>query len=338
MMSISMDRKIWLLGMFWMIIVIAGFFGEKKALGAPYRVGILMLGDVRSQPVAGFKDGMKALGYVNEGDVVYESRNAEGNRDRLAGLAAEIINGRPNVAVAAGGVEADALKEASADSKVPVVFLAVASAVDRGLVASMARSGNNLTGVDTSDTELTAKRLWFIRKMLPEAKQVLVPFIPDITPSVRAVDVAQSEAPNLGFQIRGLQGGSKKEIAELAGELVSGDMDAIYIGMATPVWQIEGTVFWPISLALGVPIMGINREDLNRGAMAAYACSRYDTGMQAARLVQKIFKGISPSDIPVETPSRLEFVVNRWVVDRLGISLPKQIWRLADDVVSIPVE
>lgn len=79
-------------------------------------------------------------------------------------------------------------------------------------------------------------------------------------------------------------------------------MDAIYIGMAAPVWQIEKTIFFPVSLAHRAPIMGVNRGDLKRGAMAAYACSRYDTGLQAARLVQKIFNGIAPADIPVETP------------------------------------
>jgi len=307
-------------------------------LGAPYRVSILMLGDVRSAPVDGFKDGLKSLGYTTDKDVVYEIKNAGGNRNRLPELAAEIVKNRPSVAIAAGGVEADALKAASTGSNLPVVFLAVASAVDRGLVASMTRSENNLTGVDTSDTELTAKRLWFIRKMLPDAKTVLVPFIPEIIPSVRTVELAQTEATGLGFEIRVLQGGSKEEIAEKFRALARVDMDVIYMGTAAPVWQIEKAVFFPISLAYQVPIMGNNRSDLARGAMASYACSRYNTGKQAARLVQKIFKGVLPGDIPVETPSRLEFVINRWVVEQLGISLPNRIWRLADEVVSIPVE
>jgi putative ABC transport system substrate-binding protein len=297
-----------------------------------------MVGDVRSDPVAGLKDGLKERGYVEGRDVKYEVRNAGGKRSDLGRLAQEIVSSRPDVAIASGGIEADALKAATTGTTLPVVFLGVASAVDRALVDSLQRPGGNLTGVDTNDTDLTAKRLWFIRKMFPDAKRILIPVIPTIVAAVKTVEVARAEAPALKMEIQTLEGKDKEAIAARARQMKPGDSDVIYIGMAAPVWQIEKQVFFPISMALKVPIMGINRGDIKRGALAAYACSRYDTGKQAARLVEKIFKGAAPSAIPVETPTHLEFVINRWVADRMGISLPRKIWRLADEVVNLPIE
>lgn len=213
MKSTYSDRKQCLDWIISGVCVIFCLFFTVPVMAAPYRVAVLMLGEVRAEPVAGLQDGLEALGYAEKSGVVYEIKNAGGRRDQLPALADEIVKSRPDVAAAAGGVEADALKVASSGSNLPVVFLAVASAVDRGLVASMERSGNNLTGVDTNDTDLTAKRLWFLKKMLPNVQQILIPFIPDITPSVRAVDVAKAEAPALGLTIRVLEGGSIEEVA-----------------------------------------------------------------------------------------------------------------------------
>lgn len=323
----------------WVVFVAAmALFSAASAAAAPYRICVLMLGSVRADPVAGLKAGLAELGRTEGDGIVYDIRDAGEDQSKLAPLAADIITGRPAVAIAAGGVEADALKNASAGTTVPVVFLSVASAVDRGLVVSMQRSGNNLTGVDTNDTELTAKRLWFIRKMLPAAKTVLIPSVPTLTPAVRTVAVAQAEAPELGLGITTLEGNSKEDITNKCDAVDWSSVDVIYIGMAAPVWQIEKSVFLPISVAHKIPIMGVSQGDLNRGAMVVYACSRFDTGKQASRLVDKVLKGTPPADIPVETPLRLEFVINRWMVDRLGLTLPGKVWRLADRVVDIPLE
>jgi len=318
--------------------VVFWFAAAAVAAAAPLRISILTYGSVRADPVAGFREGMRKLGRVEGEAVVYDVRDAGQDRSQLAPLAAEIIAAKPAVAIAAGGIEADALKAASAGTTVPVVFLAVASSVNRGLVASMQHSGNNLTGVDTSDTELTAKRLWFIRKMLPDATTIVIPHIATIGASVQTMAVARSAAPALKLGITAMEGADQNDMVEKSAAFPWDGVDAIYIGMCAPVWQIEKEVFFPISLARKIPIMGVNQGDLSRGAMAAYACSRFDTGKQAARLVDKILKGALPAEIPVETPIRLEFVINRWVVDRLGITLPSKVWRLADRVVDIPVE
>ncbi len=305
---------------------------------APYRIGVLMLGNVRSEPVNGFKDGMRERGYNEGRGVVYEARNAGGNRSALAVMAREIVGSRPHLAVAAGGVESDALKAATAGTAIPVVFLAVASSVDRGLAASLQAPGGNLTGVDTDDTNLTAKRLWFLHRMFPKVRRVLVPSVPAITPAVKALEVARAEAPALNLEIVPFEGTDKDDIAASIKHIQPGDIDAIYIGMAAPVWQIQKETFYPLAMRLKIPLMGVNRSTIKRGAMAAYACSRYEAGRQAARLAEKILKGTPPARIPVETPEQLEFVINRWIVERMGVTLPRKIWRLADEVIDLPMD
>lgn len=319
-------------------IVFSLIFSNHQAQAKTYTIGVLMLGDVRSMPVAGLKEGLKQLGYEEGKNTTFYIMDAENDRSRLTDMAKDIIARKVDVAIAAGGVEADALKHASAGTGLPVVFLAVASAVERGLVKSMSEPGGNITGIDTNDTQLTAKRLAYVRKMFPKAKRILIPSMPSLTPSAKAVEVAQKVAPELGFEIVVLEGSSKDEIKAKAAGISSENIDVIYIGLAAPVWQIEKEVFFPISESQKIPIMGVDRETLMRGALASYACSRYATGVQAARLVKKILEGVAPQNIPVETPDKLEFLINKWVVERLGLELPRKMLNLADEIVNIPVD
>jgi putative ABC transport system substrate-binding protein len=97
-------------------------------------------------------------------------------------------------------------------------------------------------------------------------------------------------------------------------------------------------LLYPASLAHQIPIVSYDRTDLARGAVMTYAGSRYANGVQAARLVDRLLRGADPADIPVETPQKLELVLNRLVVDRLGLELPDEAWNLADEILEIEVE
>jgi putative tryptophan/tyrosine transport system substrate-binding protein len=320
-----------ILGVFSLILL------NHTAEAKTYRIGVLLSDDIRVETFLGLKDGLKKLGYTEGKEVIFEVNNAKADNAKLPVLAREIIAGKPDVAIAGGGVEADALREASQGTGVPVVFLAVSSAVERGLVKSMTNPGGNMTGIDTNDAQLTAKRLMYLKKMLPKAKRILILNIPTLVPSAKAVEVARKVAPDLGFEIEVIEGKTKEEIAKAATAISPDNVDVIYIGMAHPVWQMEKGVFFPISESKKIPILGITRENLANGSFASYACSRHAAGSQAARLVKKIFDGVPPENIPVETPEQLELVINKWVVERLGMELPEKAWKLADEIVNMPV-
>jgi putative ABC transport system substrate-binding protein len=303
-----------------------------------YRIGVLLSGDIRLEAFSGLKDGLRDLGYGEGENVIFEVMNAKGDRSLLPELARSIGDSEPDVAVAGGGIEADALKAATETSDIPVVFLSVSSAVDRGLVASLRSSENNFTGVETNDTPLTAKRLELITQMLPDAQRVLVLFVPSITPSARAVEVAEEAAPRLGVELTLLAVESEQDIRAAAASITADAGDAILLVPAAPVRQFMKELLYPVSLAHQIPIVSYNRTDLALGAVMSYAGSRYANGVQAARMVDRLLHGADPADIPVETPQKLELVINRLVVDRLGLELPDEAWNLADEILEIKVE
>ncbi|MBL7160993.1 MAG: ABC transporter substrate-binding protein [Anaerolineales bacterium] len=304
---------------------------------SPYRIGVLLSGDIRLEPFAGLKDGLEALGYVEGEHVVFEVMNAEGDRQKLSELAEAIVISQPDLAIAGGGIEADALKAATEGSDLPVVFLSVSSAIDRGLVESLRSSGNNLAGIETNDTQLTAKRLELITQIMPGAKKVHILLVPSITPGVKSAQVAEQIAPGLGLELIIISVETEQDIQEAAANISRDEVDAMLILPLAPVWQAMKDVLYPVSVEQGIPIFGVNRDDLERGAIVSYAGSRYANGFQAARLVDKILLGVKPADIPIETPQRLEFIINRSVANRIGVAIPDEMLGLADEVVEIEV-
>ena len=297
------------------------------------QIAILISGDIRLDPVNGLKAGLAELGYIEGEDVQIEIYNADGDRAQLPILAQEIVASKPAIAIAGGGIEADALKATTEGTDIPVVFLAVASAVERGLGESMRSSGNNLTGIDTNDTPLTAKRLELITKMFPETQRVLILNVPSITASADSTQSAQEAAPGLGLELVVIDVETEAEIRAAAESISVGQVDAILILPVAPIWQLMQEVLYPVSIELGIPIFGVNRDDLSRGAVASYAASRYAAGMQAARLVDRIFQGVKPTDLPIESPEKLEFLVNGTVLNSLGLTLPDDAWSLVDEVL-----
>ena len=298
-------------------------------------ISILMIGDIRQDTVKGLKDALVDHAVEEKHTFIYTVKNAAGNRGELSGLAKEIIAGKPDIAVAGGGVEADALLAASAGTAIPVIFLSVSSSVDRGIVAGMVSSGNNFTGIDTNDSQLMAKRLWYIRKILPDAGKVLCFHVPSLVPSVKSLAVVQNASSALGFDIQVVEVESEADIKKAAASLSRSDVDVI-LQLPTPLtMQSLRPVILPWAMGEKIPIFGFGSHSIKNGAFASYAGSRYENGRQAARLVHKIVNGISPSNIPVETPEKLELVINRYLVKELDLNLPLRVWRMADKIVDI---
>jgi putative ABC transport system substrate-binding protein len=300
-----------------------------------WKIGVLMANDTRLDTFEGFKTAMAEHAAGSGATHAYTVKNAKGDRSVLAGLAAEIIAAKPDLAVAAGGIEADALKVASAGTGIPVIFLAVSSAQERGLVASMQNPGGNITGIDTNDTVLVEKRLWYISKLLPKARTVLCFNIPTIAPSAASIALARKIAPQLGLQLKVIDVASKEEVAPAAAALHSGDADVILL---LPVAPIDATIketLLPLSRRAQIPIMGYNEESIDLGAFAAYGSSRNACGAQAAQMAIKVLHGIPPGDLPVETPSTLTLTINRKMTEELGLKLSKRSWNLASTVVNL---
>jgi len=299
------------------------------------RIGILMVGDIRLGEVNGLKDALVEHAAEEQHTFVYDVKNARGDRKKLPELAAEIIAGKPDIAVAGGGLESDALLVATAGTGIPAVFLSCASSVQRGIVADMVSSGNNFTGIDTNDTNLTAKRIWFIKKMLPGAKTIFCFHVPSIVPSGESIAVARETARELGFTLQVAAVESDADITKAAAALSRQTTDVILQVPVAPIDRILKRIILPRAMAEKIPIFGYGKNSIQSGAFASYAGSRYANGRQAARLIHKIVNGIRPTDIPVEIPEKLELVINKSQVERLGLKLTNRTWRMADEIVDI---
>ena len=322
------------------IVIGAAFFVPYRTLAAretgdTVKVAVLIYGENRQETLAGFQAEMTAHDKEWHHNIVYEIKNAQGDRTRLPGLAMDIIASKPDVAVAGGGVEADALKEAASGTGVPVVFLAVTAAVDRGLAREMQLPGGNLTGIETSDALLNGKRLWYIKKILPEAERITVLHVPSIGASVESLKAAKQAAAELGLELTVLEGENGEDLVRAAGSITRENTDAVLLFPVAIIDKIQEEALLPLSLEKKIPVMGYYSGSLKRGAFASYAGSRYEMGRQAVHLVHKIVMGEDPAVIPIETPEKIELIINRWMVNRLGVQLPDRAWRMADGIVQI---
>lgn len=327
-------RAVWLCLAILLPVLSAGCAQESVSR----HVDILISGDIRLEAVTGFQTGMAELGYTEGENIIFHVHNASGDRTRLQEMAVAVVESKPSVAVAGGGIEADALMAASAGTNLPVVFLGVSSAVDRGLAASMRSSGNNLTGIETNDTELTAKRLEWVRRIMPEARRVLLFNVPSIRPSVESVAVARQAATTLGLELVVVDTETREEMQQAMAAADTDQIDAFLTLPAVPIQQAIRDVIYPVLTPLGIPIFGTNSDDITSGAVLSYASSRHDAGKQAARLVDKILDGALPADLPLETPDHLEFLINGALAEKLGLNIPTDVWNLADQVLQLEIK
>ncbi len=321
-----------LAGMFFYII--AGYC-IPAAAKEQINIGILMANDTRQNPVKGFQKGLADIAGNCIEKFTYTIVNAHNQKHRLPELAKKIIAAKPDIAVAAGGIEADALMAATRETSIPVVFLSVSSSIDRGLASTMTAPDKNITGIETNDTNITAKRMWFIKRILPDAQKIFCFHMPSNVASVECIKIARKKAKELGLKLITKEVETVYDIQNAAQMIFRENIDVILIN---PVAVIHGTlkdVILPRAMEQKIPIFGYGMASVEKGAFASYAGSRYLNGKQAARLAHKIAHGESIRNIPIETPEKYEFVINTWMVKTLGLTLPSNAYKMADKIVEI---
>nr|WP_320191611.1 ABC transporter substrate-binding protein [uncultured Desulfobacter sp.] len=314
--------------------IIAGYYAPANAQ-EKITFGILMANDTRQEPVDGFKDGMAFFADNDTDKFTYTILNADNQKHNLPALAKEIIAEKPDIAVAAGGIEADALMAATRGTDIPVVFLSVSSSIDRGLASTMTAPDKNITGIETNDTNITAKRMWFIKRILPGTRKIFCFHMPSNVPSVESIAIARKKAKALNLELIVKEVETVDDIRNFTQMIFRDNVDAILLN---PVAVIQGAlkdIILPRAIAQKIPVFGYGMASIKKGAIASYAGSRYLNGKQAARLAHKIVHGERPENIPIETPEKYEFIINAWMVKKLGLTLPPNAYKMADRIVEI---
>jgi len=286
--------------------------------------------DVFSYLVTGFRKGLRETGYVEGENLGIEYRWAENQYDRLPALAADLARQRVAVLAALGSAAAQAAKAAT--TTVPIVFAVGQDPVRFGLVASLARPGGNLTGVNFFSTELAAKRLELLRELVPGAVRVAVlvnPANPNTETILRDVEAA---ARAMGLQIQVCNAGTIDEIDAGFATFARERPDALVIA-PDPFFLARRVQLVLLAASNKIPTTYTVRNYVGAGGLVSYGASFTDAARQVGVYTGRILKGVKPSDLPVVQSTKFELVINAQAARVLGLTVPPSLLARADEVI-----
>ena len=278
-----------------------------------------------------FREGLKDSGYVERENVAIEYGWAENRLDRLPGLAAELVHRQVAVMAATSTDAAFAAKAASTTT--PIVFLVGQDPVQSGLVASLARPGGNLTGINIFSGELTAKRLELLRELVPAVTRVAVLVNPaDATSTETALRDVEPAARAMGLKIQVLNASTSREINTAFATFVRERPDAIFV--STDPFLISRRVqLAQLATLHRVPATYPLREFVEIGGLMSYGTNIADAFRQIGVYAGRILKGAKPADLPVVQSTKFELVINAETARMLGLAVPPSLLAIADEVI-----
>jgi putative tryptophan/tyrosine transport system substrate-binding protein len=288
--------------------------------------------DELADRLRGFRQGLRDSGYVEGQNVAIEYRWAENKIERLPELAAELIHRQVAVIAATSGVS-PALAAKAATTTIPVIFIVSDDPVRLGLVASLARPGGNLTGVNFFSTELAAKRLELLRELVPAATRVAVltnPANAEYTETtIREVGAA---ARAIGLEIQVLKASNIGEINSALATFTRERPDALFVSQ-DPFFNSRRTQLVHLATRYAVPASYSARDFAEAGGLMSYGANIADAWRQAGSYAGHILKGTKPTDLPVVQSSKFEFVINAQTATMLGLTVPPSLLSIADEVI-----
>ena len=322
---------------------------RRRTLGALLAV-LAMSGPARAQPARGarigylsanppadtrdafeaFRKRLHELGYVEGGNLVIESRYAEGRYERLPQLAAELA--RLNVAVILAFSTPGTLAAKNATGTIPIVFAGVSDPLIAGLVATLTRPGGNVTGVTLDNPELSAKRLSLLKEAVPAASRVAVLTNPDFKASSRMVAETRRAARALGVELEVVDAREPRELAKAFGAMKAAKADAVVV-LPDPMFVAQRERIAELAASHRIPAIYHLRQFVETGGLMFYGADYVEAFQQGAMLVDKILKGAKPADLPVEHPWRFAMAINLRTAKALGLTIPHSLLVRADQVI-----
>ena len=285
--------------------------------------------DALADRLRGFRQGLKDAGFVEGQNAAIEYRWAENQVDRLPELAADLVRRQVAVIVAPAGL-APALAAKAATKTIPIVFVIADDPVRLGLVASLARPGSNLTGINFLSGELTAKRLELLRELMPSATRVAVLVNPaNAENPEREVETA---ARSIGLQIQTLNASTIREINAAFATFVRERPDAVFVGL-DPFFNSRRIQLVQLAARYAIPASYPARDFAEAGGLMSYGADIADAWRQAGSYAGRILKGAKAADLPVVQSSKFELVFNVQTATMLGLTVPDKLLVAADEVI-----
>jgi ABC-type uncharacterized transport system substrate-binding protein len=294
-------------------------------------IGFLSPVSQNEELLRGFRQGLKEAGFVEGENVSILYRSAENQMDRLPALADDLARRRVAVIVTIGQSSTFAVKAATAT--IPIVFIAGEDPVRLGLVASLARPGGNLTGINIFAAELVAKRLQLLREMVPTAARVAVLVDPaSVTITEATLRGVEPAARAMGLQIQVLHASNSREISAAFATFVRERPDALFVSIG-PLFTARRVQLATLAARHIVPMTSGNRQITETGGLMSYGANIADAFLQLGVYVGRILKGEKPADLPVVQSSKFELVINAETAQMLGLTIPPSLLALADEVI-----
>ena len=286
---------------------------------------------LESDLVDAFRQGLGEFGYTEGQNITIEYRWAEGKYDRFPDLVADLVRLKVDVIVTAGTPGALAAKQAT--KTIPIVMAVAADAVGAGLVASLARPGGNVTGSTTIVQELEGKRLELLREVVPRLSRVAVLWNPANPVQPIILKQTQLAAPGLRLRLEPIVGVSGVRELEGAFATISRARPDALILLADRFLLAERTQIVEFAAKRRLPTMYPYREMVKAGGLMSYSPSYPDLFRRAATFVDKILKGAKPGDLPVEQPTKFEFIINLKTAKALGLTMPQSLLQRANEII-----
>jgi putative ABC transport system substrate-binding protein len=294
------------------------------------KIGYLALS--RSAGTEAFLQGLKDLGYVEGQNVTVKYRFAEGNEERFADLAAELVQLKVDVIVVGGTAAARAARRLT--KTIPIVVPDSADPVGARLVKSLARPGGNVTGLTIMSPRLGGKRLELLKEAFPRVSQVAV--VTNITsanrdrePPVKDIIIA---AQSLGMQVQVIVLQEVNEIEDIFSLMDRRPVQA-FILIPTPMYTYHRKLIVDLASKNRLPGIYPHRGFVEAGGLMSYAANMADLFRRAASYVDKILKGANPAELPVEQPTKFELVINLKTAKQMELKIPPQVLMWADEVI-----
>jgi putative ABC transport system substrate-binding protein len=292
-----------------------------------HRIGVLNEAWAANHPtVEGLRAGLRELGFEEGRDVVFDIHFTQGKPDATRAAAQALVKSGVDLIVTSNEAATQAAKDAT--RKIPIVFTLVGDPVTAGFLRSIAKPGENLTGVSSLTTELAAKRLEILKTLAPKVRRVWAIHHGDDSSSVEAIRRAEVAAKQLNVELLARAVYSPQQLASVMKEIRPGDalLPPDVATLDIPAALLD------LSMSSRIPAVFAASLWVGHGGLASYGPDYHAEGVQAARLVAKILRGARVGDLPVEGADRIDLAVNLKTASVLGLSVPRKVLLRADTI------
>ena len=298
------------------------------------RIGFLGAGSasasVWANRVDALREGLRALGYVEGKNILIEYRWAEGKYERLPGLAAELVQLKVAVIVAATPQAIQAAQQAT--TTIPIVMVSVGDPVGAGFVASLSRPGGNITGLTDIAGDVSVKYLELLRVAVPKLSRVAVLVNPGNLSQPNMLKNIQATAKTTGVNVSPVEASTASQIEAAFGAMKRKRAGALIV-LPDSVFFTQAPRIAELAAKNHFPTMFWSRELVEAGGLMSYGENVAEYYRRSATYVDKILKGAKPGDLPVEQPTKLELVINMKTAKAIGLTIPQELLFRADTVI-----